>query len=104
MGGQPQGTTKGDVEILDVEERKVYNCLKPQQFPTQVYAHVGGVVDERLTICGGETVGAGCFQLDPENNDWLKMSDMITSRSYSAAAMTTFGTMNYNCRLISLVE
>ena len=89
-----QSDAQGSVEILDVEKTN-YTCSQPQPYPLKVYEHCGGIVNGRVTVCGGidssGVIHDECFQLDPDTNEWKPIASMRSRKHFAAAVSTLYG-------------
>ncbi len=85
-----------DVEIINLDKTE-YIFDKPANYPIEIYGQVGGLVDSKITTCGGRygvepyTYYADCYQLDPITNDWKKVGEMNHKRYYATEVVTPQG-------------
>ena len=85
-----------DVEIINLDKPE-YICDRPANYPIEIYGQVGGLVDSKITTCGGRygvepyTYYDDCYQLDPITNDWKKIEEMFHKRYYATEVVTTQG-------------
>ena len=84
------------VEVVNLDKPE-YICDKPANYPIEIYGQVGGLVDSKLTTCGGRygvepfTYYDDCYQLDPITNDWTKVGEMKHNRYYATEVVTPQG-------------
>ena len=60
------------------------------QYPEKVRHSAGGLIDNRISICGGYypdtgSLTASCYQHDPSTNRWSLLSSLFTARYFHAS-------------------
>ncbi len=90
--GQTKIGTTNSIEIIDLENPN-NTCSSLQDFPSEVYAPIGGLGSNGVPmICGGETNAkfeSACFKFS--NNGWKESPDMVEFVAYSSAVPSPFG-------------
>ena len=89
VGGY-NGQYLDSVEILNVNGIP-YECDVPEPYPIKVYGVAGGIIEDRLVLCGGYPVTNSCFSLDPDNGSWTSFPNMLKERYYPAYVETPHG-------------
>jgi len=89
--GQTKYGTTNNVEIIDLENSNK-TCLPIQNFPSKVYAAIGGLAfNEYPMICGGDfnvNINSNCFTLNQSN--WSTAPSLAISIAYSSAVTSPF--------------
>ena len=89
-----------DVEIINLNNLNV-ECSKPPNLPVGLLGHVAAVIEDKLTICGGQSEEEllyrhECLQLDISSGSWLNSTipPMHDGRMFPAATMMPYGMYN----------
>eukprot|EP00095_Tigriopus_kingsejongensis_P006397 maker-scaffold1351_size46012-snap-gene-0.12 protein:Tk06397 transcript:maker-scaffold1351_size46012-snap-gene-0.12-mRNA-1 annotation:"hypothetical protein" len=76
-----------DTELLQLSPETVCE-QKPADYPLYIRGTVGGLVQDKITVCGGGyflVYSGECFQFDPQSNQWTEFPALPEIRSGAAA-------------------
>jgi hypothetical protein len=53
------------------------DCGKPADYPSYIRGTIGGLVNGKMTVCGGGyflVYSGDCFQYQPDTNEWTEVN------------------------------
>ena len=88
------GDPRSDAQVIDMRSSST-GCPSLTPYPNGIYGATGGLIANKLVICGGydDSTHSACYNFDNHDNQWKFFASLHTARMYFASTTLHDGSL-----------